>query len=107
MNKRNILIPIKLPTTKFTFSSGTNPLKYLKDNYPVWYEANAARLKYANSLRLYAKTGEVYVLLDGNVATVDNSIVIEEFNQFIENVDLHLVSILAAGEVIIQIGTIG
>ena len=111
MDKRNIIIPVMLPDVKIVVgtSSPINLYDYYKSN-TSWYNLNKDKFDRCNSVRLYAKTSDFGILIDGNVATPDKSIVVEEGSHFIENVDIRKVSltgVITDATVIVQIGLIG
>ena len=111
MDKRNIIIPIKLPETKLTLdTTPVNIFNYFRETYPDWYSSHKDKFNICNSIRLYAFSGDFGILIDGNDAAVDNAMIVAEGIHFIENVSIDKVSLigLASGtEVVVQIGLIG
>lgn len=104
---RNIFVPFKLKTTKLTIpTNGKNLLEILNNTDPDWYNENEQKLLRCNSVRFYVSTGPVGFLMDGNIASLTNSLIVEEGLQNIENVEISNINIVGPGEIVIQIGNI-
>lgn len=106
--RNNVFVPLKIKSTSIAIPDpGINFYDLLISAYgQSWFDNHESKIKSLNSIRFYVSVGTIGILLDGNIATLANSLIIKNEEHFIENVSLKDINIVGPGTISLQIGQI-
>lgn len=103
----NSFTPFKLLNPYISIHSGIyqSLVEHIKAANPDIELSRLEEFNRCNSVRIFVKTGDLYILFDGNQATYNNSFIYSTGQNISENVPIQFITVCGVDSIIIvQIG---